>query len=496
MKIDEIVDVILKVEEQYKVSDWELDGVPLWPLIRLENYYLMSIKSLNESTDLGVGSSSHILALLKAKWRVWIARIKDIKMNQGLTQSDVIFLGNGVAYAKLSNKWYDKFCDPLVAKFNKRGVKTLRLDLGHAFYNPRVSASKYIQPSVDNVIIRSMAKSKISTGSLKNEIWGDYEKFINDPEVKKHFIKIPSKEAIRKRVKKINALAKYFDAILNKVTPKLAFLASYYGDQQLSFILACKRKGIPTVDIQHGVQNEFHLGYGNWTQVPKEGYKLVPDKFLVWSQIEKKNLDAWNGSIDTHKGIVGGNLFGSIWKDNNNELVSEYDKEVQKIIKDKKQKTILLTLSPYTDNSMPETWKVVFETQNEYNWLIRLHPCMMGDSGKIKKELSDLGIIKYELDKSSLLPLYSVLRNIDLHVTVQSTCVIESAEFNVNTIITSDYGNQLFHEQVSSGHAVFHLKEQDIILGIQQMIESDKKSVTEPSGEDNDPVDELVKLMN
>jgi hypothetical protein len=58
-----------------------------------------------------------------------------------------------------------------------------------------------------------------------------------------------------------------------------------------------------------------------------------------------------------------------------------------------------------------------------------------------------------EIATASVLPLYSLLRLADLHVTHSSSTVVEAAEFGVPSLVLSRYGLELFPEQSASGMA-------------------------------------------
>ena len=463
MNIQEIVDVIAYIEKKYQVDKWKIDDIPLWPFIRIENYYLLSLILLNGETGHDATSGSQIKQIIDSKLNLIRARANDKAKEAKPKRVDVLFLGDGISFAKLNNTWYQKFCDPIADQLNKENISNTRFDLADNFHTPRYSASIFIQSKIDNAIIVSKLKSKLISPKFKSEKWEDYEQFLNDPLVKDSLVVVLSKSEMRKKIAKIKALISYYNTILEDTKPKICYIGAYYGDHQLAFILACKKLGIKTVDIQHGVQGEFHLAYSNWLKVPNEGYAQLPDYFSVWSEEEKTCIEKWNNNLNTHKVVVSGNLFANMWKLNDSDVVKAYDIKVNDIIKFKDKPVVLLTLSPYTEDETKKIYKIIKETQLEFNWLIRLHPGMLKKKAKILEAIKKHKIVNFELEESSDLPLYSILRNIDLHITVQSTCVIEAAEFGVKSIITSEYGRNLYLSSISNGDAVYLNNTSEII---------------------------------
>ena len=461
MKIENIASIINNVESRFRVDEWTLNNIHIWPLIRLENYALLCYKTVNAKAT-KTNSIKYFKKIILAKFERILANILDNGKNQTLTPSKVVFLSDGVSFTKLNNKWYEKFCDPVRDFYLSNNIKSFRFDLGHNYLIPRYSSSVFIQTAIDNIVIKSKIRSKIKPMTFEEENWADYDEFLKDDHVKNNFIRIPNKNQVRAKIYKFLNLKQYYINYLKEIKPEIAFIVSYYGDAGMAFLSACKELGIKTFDIQHGVQGDLHLAYGRWLKVPKNGYESIPDYFLVWSEDEKKVIDNWNGQINVHKAIILGNLFANMWKGENSSIVIQNDQKIRSFKNFEKNKNVLLTLSPNTNQLMEETWKAVAFCQTKFNWLIRLHPTMIQDLKQISKEIKRLGIWNFEIVDSSTLPLYSLLRNVDAHITSQSSCVLEAVEFGIQSIITSDYGKSLYEEEVKNKDAYFAKSKEDI----------------------------------
>jgi hypothetical protein len=123
---------------------------------------------------------------------------------------------------------------------------------------------------------------------------------------------------------------------------------------------------------------------------------------------------------------------------------------------------------------MFDTYKALSVIQNEYNIYIRLHPNMLDQLNRHKKYFDSINFINYEIELTSSLPLYAILRNVDLHITAQSSTVIESAEFGLFSLITSEYGAALYESQILSRNAIYLSELNSIINGIHQNIVKNK----------------------
>ena len=463
MKIEEILTIISNIESRFAVDEWEIDGIKIWPFIRIQNYVLLSNRILQSSVK-NTRSADYIKKIISSKFKKIVAEYSDRKMNAEITQADIVLLGDGVTYTKLSNLWYEMFCDPIQKNYEKKNLTSIRLDRSHYFFTPRYSSSKFIQCALDNIVIYSLARNVVRSPIFENEKWADYDFFLNDPYVNEHLTFIPDKKKIRARVFKLRKLKQYYLRLLNSIQPKLAFVMCYYSDTSMAFLLACNEKNIKTIDMQHGVQGDLHLAYGNWNKVPLNGYSLLPDYFWVWSAEEKVTIDQWSENIKTHKPIIGGNLFAEFWKEDTNLLVKEYDQLFKSKTMTPGNPSILYTLSPGIDiDAFTEsTWNVIKKTQNQYNWFIRLHPLMINDMDKIKSKLLKKGIQFYEIDICTQLPLFTVLRNVNLHITNQSSVVIEASEFGIKSIITSSYGASLYENVIAEKSAYLCIIEENI----------------------------------
>ena len=90
----------------------------------------------------------------------------------------------------------------------------------------------------------------------------------------------------------------------------MGFVVTYYGSIGMAFDLACREFGIPSFDIQHGVQGSLHAAYGRWLRLPVNGYELLPSFFLCWSQKEKSVIEEWSNKFSKwHRPLVHGNLY-------------------------------------------------------------------------------------------------------------------------------------------------------------------------------------------
>jgi hypothetical protein len=78
---------------------------------------------------------------------------------------------------------------------------------------------------------------------------------------------------------------------------------------------------------------------------------------------------------------------------------------------------------------------------------------MLAERERIRDIFSVLGK-PVNLDAASDMPLYALLPHMDRHVTHSSSVVLEAEAYDVPSIIFSQYGMELFPDQINSGMAV------------------------------------------
>ncbi len=456
MKARDILQLLNRIESQFPVDTWVINDIHVWPIIRLD--MMFSLHFLEDKS-----SSTEINTLFKIRQVMRMTRnylwfcyssLIDRTHNDHLSQVDVLFLGDTDGRTKINDKWYDRFCDPLVEYFNTYNISTLVLEKSQQYLIPRYRKSHYIQPQLD----REMCKSAIKkTTNHDREKLDQFNEFINYLEKENLDIPLPTKERLYQIMQVILSYETYFENILLKTKPSLAFTVSYSNPIGLAFNLACHTLGIQTVDIQHGVQGECNGAYGRWQKVPKEGYELLPTFFMCWSQDEEKAITSWSKKIkEMHRPIVTGNLFLQSWLKGKNDFNSFYKKRID----NKKGKVnILVTFSPidaFNERLLKIIVDAIRSSNSNWKWWIRLHPVGLNKKDTIKNFFNDNNVLqKIEIDMANSLPLYALLEQMDVHITYNSAAVYEAEAFSIPSIVTSADNKEYFSKQIRLKTTIF-----------------------------------------
>jgi hypothetical protein len=452
-----VIRAIRVAEANYPVDKWLVDGFHIWPLIRIFIAGMMGMP-----IEIGIEGRfkrygyllRRIAEQAKGYVRYAYANIADGRGNlkmDGLR--DVVLLSDGVSFVEADGLWYDRFCDPIIEECRAKDVSTYLLTPLNRYYVPRHTPSKLIGSRIDLIKIKS-ALGFILSGSYSTQLSG-YEECTK--EICGH---IPVEKAfdlynIKRSIARIYAGVTYFRDILQRLSPRIAFQVSYYNLEGMAFNAACHQMGVPVVELQHGVAGELHLAYADWNKIPDSGYELLPDIFWCWSDHDAKPIIQWaRDHPRKYKAIVGGNPWLSQWRNGELQCMAKCNDTVKSIIRDNPaQKNILLTLQGgFIDgDALNPTLCAIARTKERWKWWVRMHPCCMNELDSVKRMLKKATGDSCEIDRASELPLYSLLKHMDVHVTHSSSAIIEAGELGVPTVAISECARDYYPEQYEKG---------------------------------------------
>lgn len=450
--------VLKQIEAEDAISRMQVKGVPIWPLLRIRWFFSEWVHLYTKNESVAVSSFSLIKYWQKLKPR--IARVLDRRLLlpiqlEGHLSADIVFLSDGISFAKLESDWFERFCDPLIEQAEQIGLRSVMwspVDVGQSPTRSKIWSAQAslafgtLLAAMLAIIDRSSVSQFAPVDLLANKL-----KSIGYKATQFSRSKVLT-DAYRVRI-----LSGIFQRRLAIVKPRLACIVSYYSLEGMSFVRACKNLGIPVVDLQHGVQGPLHPAYAGWRVdgIRETTLTLVPDYFWVWSPSEAGVISQWVGNT-VHRPYVGGNPWANLWKGCAHPLpaIVRLKDKGKAIAKQASGKPIVLvTLQyglDYAEQLMP--LKTLIElAAKEYVFWVRLHPLMMNRREEIRHFLDSQSVA---LDKVSDLPLPALLPYCNVHVTHSSSTVIEAGDYGILSLITSRFGVELFPEQLSTSMAV------------------------------------------
>jgi hypothetical protein len=234
----------------------------------------------------------------------------------------------------------------------------------------------------------------------------------------------------------LQSCARYFESTIRTANARIGFVVEYYGLQGMAFVLACRRAGIPVVDLQHGLQGTVHFAYAQWHDIPLTGHPLLPDVFWVWSEAEAAVIRAWAPPSGAHRALVGGNPWLEDFdRGHRDESAADPGTPARRV---------LYTLHGMeTDAELDLIGSYLSGSPAEWTWWVRPHPTVPGGGARLRGS-----------DRRATAPLPDLLREADVHVTSHSSVVLEAEALGVPSVITSTVGQEVFADQISRAVAV------------------------------------------
>lgn len=491
------IKIITDIEERFPVDRWTVDGIHIWPLIRID----MEMNLGNEETTLRPQFVNRLalrvkqaVAMLVGWARYYHALIRDKAGNAKLDRSyDALFVDYTVSRTKLGNSYRNRLCGPIQESLEALGYSSLLCESSpkHEYRLPRDGKSIFIEKQIDKVLLRWFLSPKTKPKECFLEGYAEAVLYA----FSEYKITLPSITTLLKRMNVFSSLEKFWDRIIEVIKPKFVFVVCYYGLVNMALLSSCERKGIPTVDIQHGVQGHFHIAYGNWKRVPSCGYNTLPKYFLVWSEEEKNAVEDWSHKTGgQHRALVAGNLWLESWLDSNSPERVWFEPYLQKfLVRPEGKVRLLVTLQPIR---YPPAWFFKYLKRNEsrFDIWIRLHHTMIDKLRDFEELLKLHELTDVNLMEATELPLPSVLLLSDIHITLFSSVVIEAAQFHVPSIVMDPDHAHYYDSYLADGkcYTAFSEEELDRVLAAIPLRDS-TQPIDQPARNNRDVISAFVQ---
>jgi hypothetical protein len=424
-----LISILTDIEANIDVNHLTYHGYCVWPLIRFQlAIWLMnasrpspSPSSVSQSTSVPKGATRRFLKL----GSLLVSSLQ----NRSVRKTDLAFMIRTSERTYLvDGKWYnpygDSFCDLFESRYS---IRLLEFSDNGRYPKPR-TRSAY---SLDLDLSIAKYKQKLINRRNPDDIDG-----INDLAEYLEHINISwtdVKRSISISLRNVFGLKEPFCRIISKLEPKLLFITCCYCEKAMAAILACNDLSIPSVEFQHGAQNDNNPFLTNWTKVPPDGYQMLPDLFWNWGEASSERIKKWTCQSTRHESFVGGNLWISKWlaDDFHTDDCNRY--QIDKIFPPN-HKHLLICLQLWPESLPDFVAEVIKDSPRHWIWHIRHHPRHPVSYEDLHRFLGSKGDINIDLHTASSMPLYLLLKHVDLHLTGYSTVAFEAAQFNVPTI--------------------------------------------------------------
>jgi hypothetical protein len=261
-----------------------------------------------------------------------------------------------------------------------------------------------------------------------------------------------SKASLRQEIADLLDTADEFERLLRIVAPRIAFFVSNYADLGPAFAVACRRRRILSVRLQHSAQI-WHDTYSP-AAVPAEGYETLPAVYWHWA--DGSTPDWMHGLASVrHQSIHGGAPHLARWLHDKNPRTLSFDERVRAMRGAPAANLDVLVALQHFDGYR-DIWNglagIIENAPANWRWWLRRKPApdqLVSDDvfGRLlairRQNVITEGVVE--------LPLPALLRNVDACVTLMSGAAVEGALFGVQPIFLCEDASGLFPQLATAG---------------------------------------------
>jgi hypothetical protein len=445
--------IIWEVESKFDVAVLEYKDLKLWPIMRFPLYCEFNSNRVAVRPTTRPEKLKHFLERLspRARIRILTEATIDRQHRASPSQSDVMYLTHSTSRtSKLEGGGFDAFFSPLMLHLRELGIQSFGQELAPRgqYIVPRFEPTQFIERFSQKfeMLSRFGPEATIPEQTLNGlrEI-GEYvfENYGLRP-------KALEPRRVSKSVRRLEYWTKHFETVLDVVSPKLVMVVNYYSPPGHALTHAANRRGITTVDIQHGIQGDFHPAYSFLPNDPDGPWSVVPKLFWTWSEQDAQNINRWGNYF--HQGISGGNPLTefSLTVGTHNEQTETLRRRING---SGRAHVVLVAYDGFYHEQWTEVVRDLIQQDvlsNVY-WLIRVHPGRRYMMRSIKK-LFDSTYVDVTISTES--NLIDVLGLSDLVLAHSSTLAIEAADFGLPVVLDSSTEPR-FRQFNDSGHLNF-----------------------------------------
>lgn len=262
-----------------------------------------------------------------------------------------------------------------------------------------------------------------------------------------------------------------FSQYLRLFPARSVWMNCFYHNIALALSWAARDCGAASIEVQHGVNGHYHMGYTHWSALPAGGYCTLPQTFLTWGESSANNIARWFPRDHRHHAVViGGKPLVSF------EKASADDSAALGRLRGGYGKAILVTLQTSERTAVSEQLlETIRCAPDDWLWLIRAHPMAEPQQATasrkdfVEARMAESGIRNYETTLTSTMPLDAVLSHCDHHITYLSSVALEAFRFDVPTTFIHPAAIANFHRAfILQRMAYYALEPQDIVATIRQ----------------------------
>jgi hypothetical protein len=445
------LELVDEIERSFPVNEWRCGDVDLWPLARMDLYLDMMSAALpgawSAPDDRGWLKVLTVLTVPLAN--LWKSR-KDLKHWVAIPRAaHVVILGDGVSLDWDGQGWLDRFSEPLIAALEDRGLATFSMQGGALrrlpWARPTFAAN---QIAILGAIAARFTKERAKLPGRARVV-----SFLESRGVAASSLEWG---ALELRGRLVSSVASMFERVLRVSKPRMAFVTAWYAGLGPAFVLACRRQGVLSVDLQHAPQDGSHKAYG-WANLPAEGYSTLPAVFWTWTEADAARIGRWINSTPKrwHQSLHGGHTQLDPFLHDDSETMLGWRAAIDAMVCGPADREILVALQPLAGQGAiwSDLAAQIQASPPEWRWWLRRHPAATAVQDEIFGPLLSLRQPNVLIDEASRIPLPALLRRVSAIVSLASGAASEAATFGVPALFLSAEAHGMFPDLIARGCA-------------------------------------------
>ena len=444
------LELVEQIERDYPVGTWRCRDFELWPIARMGLYLDMYWAQTSATPPTRpVFPLRHVATASRLLRNLWRSRREPRRLALRARPADAVVLGDGVSFDWLDGEAVDRFGEPVMAAQEGRGQSAFLMQQGDLSRWPWHRTSY----AANLIAYRGTPGPFSRLHPIHAPALDDVRQFLLRHEVDAGSMTAPS---LTMAANQVAGAASRFESILMAVKPTLAFVVNYYSNLGPAFLLACRRRGILSIDLQHCPQIGTHQAY-RWWAVPETGYATLPAIFWSWTLEDAAAIRHWTDPLRRpwHRSFHGGHIQLAPYLDDGDALAAESDRRFRAIGNGADfEREILVALQPVEGGG---AWEALADHIRDapatWRWWIRRHPASTPLQDRQFQRLFSLRAVNVVTEETAALPLPALLRHMSVIISLFSGAAVEAAEFGVPALFLSDEARGRFPELFAHGLA-------------------------------------------
>lgn len=442
----ELVDAI---ERDCSVAEWRSGDIDLWPLARQDLFGDIFRQAGGDSA----ASPRHFAiraagTLATPLLNLWKSRRDRPHQLLRPSQADAVLLGDGVSLDRVDGSWRDRFQEPIATALELQGRSCFMMQSGNLARLP------WARPTyaANQIGARGALAAALSKDPILH--LADHSAVLRL--IERAGIAAPSLalERLARRALLVAAQAAGFERILRQVRPSVAFVVTYYAGLGHAFALACRRRGLLCVDLQHCPHDGSHRGY-RWSTIPPRGYSTLPGLFWTWTDADCANIRRWSDRLSRrwHGAITGGHPQIAALCSSEGERLWQV---ALRLAGDRRyEREILVALQPIGGKAhiWDELATIIDRAPAGWRWWIRRHPASTVEQDRVYGRLLSLNRPNVVIGDAAQIALPPLLGHMSGLVSLASGAAAEAAMLGVPALFLDDDANDSFPELIGRGEA-------------------------------------------